>query len=151
MPLQRETSAGYMTNLAGRLFVRELDRRLAPLGLTPAHMPVLLALEDGVALPQKTLAERAGVEQPTMAATLNRMERDGLVSRTPNPEDGRSTLVALTPKALGKLPQIGKAVEAINALVLDPLTPTEQEQYFALLKRVIATLEDRDRTAGRAG
>lgn len=150
MPLQRATSAGYMTNLAGRLFVRELERRLAPLGLTPAHMPVLLALEDGVALPQKSLAERAGVEQPTMAATLNRMERDGLVSRRPNPEDGRSTLVALTPMALDKLPEIGRAVEAINALVLDPLTPDEQDQYFALLGRVIATLEDRDRSAGRA-
>ena len=52
MALNRRTSVGYLTNLAGRLLVRELERHLAPLGLSPGHMPVLLALEDGSALPQ---------------------------------------------------------------------------------------------------
>lgn len=146
MPLQRDTSAGYMTNLAARLFVRELERQLAPLGLAPAHMPVLLALEDGAALPQKVLADRAGVEQPTMTATLNRMERDGLVARRPNPEDGRSMLVALTPMALEKLPGVSAAVETINAVSLGALTDDEREQYFALLRRVIAALGARTRT-----
>jgi len=54
-----------------------------------------------------------------MTATLTRMERDGLVSRRPNPEDGRSTLVALTPLALGKLPAVAEATATINALVLE--------------------------------
>lgn len=141
MTLQRETSAGYMTNLAGRLFIRELERNLAPLGLTPAHMPVLLALESGVALTQKALAAGAGVEQPTMAATLNRMERDGLIERHLNPEDARSMLVRLTPLALGKLPAVENVVTAINALVLEQLTPDERVQYFALLRKVVTVLE----------
>jgi MarR family transcriptional regulator, transcriptional regulator for hemolysin len=140
MALQRETSAGYMTNLAGRLFVRALERHLAPTGLTPAHMPVLLALETGEALTQKALAERAGVEQPTMTATLGRMERDGLIVRTPNPEDGRSTLVALTPVALGKLPEVERAVTAINTLVLDGLGKKDRRRYFELLEHVIGAL-----------
>lgn len=145
MALQRATSAGFMTNYAARLLVRELERRVAPLGLTPAHMPVFLALEDGKALPQKALAERAEVEQPTMTATLNRMERDGLVARSPNPDDGRSMLVALTPMALEKLPAVEAAVSGINDLVLGALGPDEAAQYFALLGRVIAVLEAGDR------
>lgn len=144
MTLQRETSAGYMTNLAGRLFIRELERQLAPLGLTPAHMPVLLALETGAALTQKALAENARVEQPTMAATLNRMERDGLIARHSNPGDGRSMLVRLTPLALGKLAEVEAAVSAINALVLEALSPAERAQYFALLHKVVGVLEARD-------
>ena len=141
MALQRSTSAGYMTNLAGRLFIRELERKLAPLGLSPAHMPVLLALESGPALTQKALAARAQVEQPTMAATLNRMERDGLIERQVNPEDGRSMLVQLTPLARARLPDVENVVSAINALVLEQLEPDERVQYFALLKKIIAVLE----------
>ncbi len=141
MPLLRETSVGYMTNLAGRLLVRELEQRLAPLGLSPAHMPVLLALETTDSLPQKALAERAGVEQPTMTATLNRMERDGLVLRTPNPEDGRSMLVALTPLARARLPEVEKAASAINAMVLEPFSAAERAQLFSLLGRMIAVLD----------
>jgi MarR family transcriptional regulator for hemolysin len=140
MALNRLTSAGYMTNLAGRLLVRALERRLAPIGLAPAHMPVLLALEAGP-LPQKALAARANVEQPTMTATLNRMERDGLIERLPNPEDGRSSLVALTPLARAKQPDVEAVVEEINDMALGGLTAEERAQYFALLGRVIAALE----------
>jgi MarR family transcriptional regulator for hemolysin len=147
MVLNRDTSVGYLTNLAGRLLVRELERHLAPLGLSPGHMPVLLALEGGEALTQKALAERAAVEQATMTATLTRMERDGLVSRRPNPEDGRSTLVALTPLALGKLPAVAEATATINALVLEQLTPEERSQFFALIGRIIAVLEAQDNEA----
>ena len=144
MALQRETSAGYVTNLAGRLFVRELERQLAPIGLTPAHMPVLLALERSDGMTQKELAGRARVEQPTMAATLNRMERDGLVERRLNPADGRSTLVSLTALAREKLPAVEQAASTINDLVLGELTPEEGVQYFALLGKVIGVLEARE-------
>lgn len=149
MALNRANSVGYLTNLAGRLLVRELDRQLAPLGLSPGHMPVLLALEDGAALTQKALAERAAVEQATMTATLTRMERDGLVSRRPNPEDGRSTLVALTPLALGKLAAVAEATAAVNALVLEQFSPEDRSQFFALITRIIAILESRDDAARR--
>ena len=48
------------------------------------------------ALSQTALARWASVEQPTMANTLNRMERDGLIVRTPDPDDRRSALISLT-------------------------------------------------------
>ena len=147
MALNPPRSVGYITNLAGRLLVRELERHLAPLGLSPGHMPVLLALEDGAALTQKALADRAGVKQATMTATLARMERDGLVRVAPNPDDGRSTLISLTPLALGKLPAVAEAATTIDALVLEQLTPDERRQFYSLMGRIIAVLEAQDREA----
>jgi DNA-binding MarR family transcriptional regulator len=129
--------------------VRELERHLALIGLSPGHMPVLLALEDGAALTQKALAERAAVKQATMTATLTRMERDGLVTLLPNPEDGRSTLVALTPLARGKIPAVAEATATINALVLEQLTPEERQQFFTLIRRIIGVLEAQDSAARR--
>lgn len=148
MPLLRETSIGYLTNWAGRLLVRELDRHLSRIGLSPAHMPVLLALEGGEAT-QKQIAAQASVKQETMTATLNRMERDGLVSRRPNPDDGRSMLVALTPLAREKLPQVEAAALAVNTLVLEQLTPEESGQFLDLLGRVIDVLQSQDETPSR--
>lgn len=145
MALQRETSVGYMTNLAGRLLVRTLERRLLPLGMTPAYMPVLLFLEAGP-MTQKALAEGVGVEQPTMTATLNRMERDQWVERLPNPDDGRSSLVSLTAMAREKLPLVEAAVAEVNATALADFDAAERAQYFSLLARVIAALEADART-----
>ena len=148
MALTRETSAGYMTNWAARLFARELERQLAPTGIAPAYMPVLFALADGSTLTQKELARRAAVEQPTMAATLNRMERDAMIDRRPDPGDKRSALVALTPLALGKVETVERVVSAINTLALEQLTPAERSQFLDLLGRVIGVLEAQDATLG---
>jgi MarR family transcriptional regulator for hemolysin len=148
MVLSRETSAGYLTNWAARLFARELERQLAQSGIASAYMPVIFALADGTALAQKELARRAAVEQPTMASTLNRMERDGFITRRPDPQDKRSALVALTPVALGHVETVERIVSAINALALEQLDPDERRQYLSLLRRVIAVLEAQDKDLG---
>lgn len=145
MALSRETSAGYLTNWAARLFARELERQLEPSGISPAYMPVMFALADGGALTQKELTLRAAVEQPTMAATLKRMERDGMIARRPDPADGRSALVALTPQALGKIATVQGVVSRINTIALEPLSEAERVEYLRLLLKVIGELDRRER------
>ena len=56
MSYVRETSAGYLTNWAARLFARAIERRLA--GGNSGPMPVFFALQDGGAMTQKALALR---------------------------------------------------------------------------------------------
>src|SRR5882724_11960371 len=55
------------------------------------YLPVCFAL----AATQTALASLAAIEQPTMAATLTRMERDGLIHRRPDPP-GRTKLADLS-------------------------------------------------------
>ena len=140
MEFDREKSSGYLTNWAARLFAREIDRRLTTMGLSSAYMPVFFALANGEALSQKVLAERAAVEQPTMAATLKRMERDGLVARRPDPADGRAALVSLTPAAVQKLKGVRAAGQAVNEAAMASLSAAEQAQYLRLLRKVIGGL-----------
>ncbi|WP_354065806.1 MarR family winged helix-turn-helix transcriptional regulator [Devosia sp. 2618] len=147
MALTRETSAGYMTNWAARLFTHQLERRLTPSGIAPAYMPVIFALADGSSMTQKELAHRAAVEQPTMAATLKRMERDGMITRRTAPEDKRSALVALTPLALGKVATVEAVVAGINALALAPLQLGERAQFLRLMQRVIDGLQSHEDAA----
>lgn len=138
----RSASAGYLTNWAARLYARAIDAELRPLGVSSAHLPVFFALAGGLALAQKDLADAAAVEQPTMAATLARMERDGLIARRPHPEDRRSSLISLTPPALGKAEAIGAAIARVNAAALAPLSPDEREAHRLTLAAVIGALEE---------
>tara|TARA_R110002124_G_scaffold109676_2_gene262749 strand:+ start:15321 stop:15770 length:450 start_codon:yes stop_codon:yes gene_type:complete len=141
MALDRETSLGYLSNWAARLFTRALERRLAPTGLTTAYMPILFALADGGALTQKSLARRAAVEQPTMAATLKRMERDGFVLRQADPRDGRSALVSLTARARQHLASVEATADALNDMSMAALAPAERQALRWQLLQVIAALE----------
>lgn len=135
----RETSGGYVTNRAARLFVRALDRRLR--NGSAGQMPVFLALIDGAAHTQTELARVASVEQPTMANTLARMERDGLISRTPDPADGRSSLVSLNRLGRTRAAEAMEAALAVNEVAFAPLTAAERKSFFDLLHRVIAALD----------
>lgn len=138
MSYVRETSAGYLTNWAARLFTRALEKRL---GSGSGPMPVFFALQDGRALTQKELAISATVEQPTMANTLNRMERDGLIVRTPDPNDRRSAKVSLTPLGLERAEAAFRAARQLNAAATALLTPAEQEQFYDMMRRIIEALE----------
>lgn len=142
MTLKRETSAGYMTHWAARLFARTIDRRLKPLGLSSGQLSVFFALGGGASLTQKALVEVAATEQPTMAATLARMERDGLVRRGPDPEDGRGVLYALAPEALAKVPAVESAVAAVNAAALRMMSAEEVESFLRLLAAAVNGLEE---------
>ena len=141
MTFERERSGGYMTNWAARLFARAIDQRLKAIGVSSGQLPVFFALAGGKALSQKELARLAAIEQPTMASTLARMERDGLIERKPDPDDGRSSLVSLSATARQRAGLVMQAITEINAGALEALTETERAAFLDGLAKIIAALE----------
>jgi DNA-binding MarR family transcriptional regulator len=83
---------------------------------------VLAALREEGPMRVTDLATREAVAQPTMTVLVNRLEREGYVERTPDPADGRATLVAVTPVGLERLDQrarrraecLGRRLEALD-------------------------------------
>ena len=136
-----DLSMGYMMNWAARVFRRLADRRLRPLGFSSGQLPVLNALMKVDAMSQKALIEVSAIEQPTMAATLGRMERDGIVERHPDPDDGRAALYSLTATTIAKVPAIKAAIEQMNADALRALPADQRGQFRAQLLAMITALE----------
>jgi DNA-binding MarR family transcriptional regulator len=132
---------GHRISLAARGFARLSEARLKPLGFGVGHLPVLIALRDGVANTQRDLARFAKVEQPPMAQMLARMERDGLIRRTPDPADGRSSRIALTEQARARIPEACAVLFDGNDEALAGFTPDEAMQLSDLLGRLIANLD----------
>jgi DNA-binding MarR family transcriptional regulator len=148
MELDVLSTPGHLISLAARGFARLSEARLKPLGFGVGHLPVLVALRDGQASTQRDLARFARTEQPPMAQMLARMERDGLIARTPDPADGRSSLITLTQAAQARLPDAIDTLLQGNREVLSGFTDAETAQLVDLLTRLIANL---DRIASAEG
>jgi DNA-binding MarR family transcriptional regulator len=123
-----------------RLFANALADKLRPLGLAPAQFPVLLELWQHDALTQKELVERLDLEQATVGNTLNRMERDGLITRRPHPQDGRSQMICLTARARSLETEATRCATAINARALADLGDVDRKSLLELMQRVIDRL-----------
>ncbi len=136
-----ELSMGYLMHWGGRLLRRLADRRLRPLGLSSAHLPVINALAREEPLSQKALAQIAAIEQPTMAAMLARMERDGLIARRPDPNDRRSALFSLTPATRRQLGAVRAAVEEVNREALRGLPADERRPFRRQLQIMIEAMD----------
>jgi DNA-binding MarR family transcriptional regulator len=132
---------GHLITRASRLLLRFADTRFRQLGIGVAAFPVLNMLRTGQKLSQKDLALCIKIEQPSMAQLLARLERDGMIRRTPDPDDGRASLISITRKALGILPQVDATIDEGNALALAGMSERETELLIDLLQRLIANLE----------
>jgi DNA-binding MarR family transcriptional regulator len=77
------------------------------------------------------------IEPPTVARTIDRMVRDGLVRREPHPHDGRATRIRLTPRALALRDELAAESMAGNQLAARVLSVDELETLKTLLRRVI--------------
>jgi DNA-binding MarR family transcriptional regulator len=64
-------------------------------GLTPTSTAALATIERHGPLTPSELAELERVKRPTVTRTLGCLEREGLIQRTPDPADGRSTLISV--------------------------------------------------------
>lgn len=127
---------------AARLLTELMSRRLAEHGVTIGQLPVLLALYEEDGLTQSELARRTGVEQPTMAVSLRRMDRDGLVRRVPDPGDHRKSQVCLTARSLDLRDSLQRQRADLDQTALAGLSAAERadlQRFLVSLARNLAT------------
>lgn len=130
-----------LINMASRAFSRLGERRVKALGFNIGQLPVLYMLRNGAQMSQRDLAKFAKIEQPSMAQMLARMERDGLIRRTPDPADGRSSLISLTEEAVSKLSAARQALEEGRERVLSGFSADEVQTLVQLMRRLNQNLD----------
>ncbi|MNP61344.1 transcriptional repressor MprA [compost metagenome] len=73
-----------------------------------------------------------------MSRLVTNLSKRELIERQPNPEDGRSALLCLSPSGKELVRSILEDSQARNEAMLDGLSDQEREQLKALMKRVYA-------------
>jgi MarR family transcriptional regulator for hemolysin len=91
---------GQLLHGTARAWRQKLDERLKPMGLSQAKWRTLMHLSlAGDALTQAEIAERLGVEEPTVVNLLHRLEQDSWITRRSSPHDRRCKMVLLGRRA----------------------------------------------------
>ena len=95
-----------------------LNERLRHTGLNQARWTVLLQLSGSGPVSQRELAERVGVEGPTLVRVLDRLEDQGLITRRACDDDRRIKHIHLTPAAEPVLEEIARISSALRQELL---------------------------------
>ena len=136
-------SAGYLINHLARLFAAGLQAEIKPLGLSTGVFPVMVQLWQQDGLSQRDLVTRVAVEQATMANTLARMKRDGLIDIRPDDKDARMKRVWLSERGKALQDPALTSAHALNAKMLATLDETERTMFFDLMRRLVAANQAR--------
>lgn len=140
MDFDRTASATYLANLLAKAASRALHARADGAGFAPGQFPVLLELWNGDGLTQRELLDRLDIEQATMANTLSRMERDGLISRRRHPKDRRAQLVFLTSKGKALQETALAAASETEEALFQGFRRFERELLLEYMRMVLANL-----------
>ena len=92
-------------------------------GLTPTSTSALATIERHGPLTPSELAELERVRRPTITRTLGCLDCEGVIERTPDPSDGRSSLVSVNAAGRERLWQavnvLGKVKDHLTRVVAD--------------------------------
>ncbi|MFV0301953.1 MAG: MarR family winged helix-turn-helix transcriptional regulator [Paracoccus sp. (in: a-proteobacteria)] len=120
-----------------------LEPLFAGFGLQRGEFDVLATLRRAGApftLTPTDLSEAAMMTSGGMTARLDRLEKRGLIARSPNPEDRRGSLVSLTVDGRALVESAVRPHAANETRLLSVLTIEEQDQLNRLLLKLRAGL-----------
>jgi DNA-binding MarR family transcriptional regulator len=135
----REDRAWRAFVYANNRLVAHLNRGLQNSGLSGADYAVLevLSAHDGHRMPARELCSALSWEKSRVSHQLRRMEKDGLLSREPNPNDARSTMVCLLPAGRAAIENAApRHVDDVRRNFIDLFTPAELDTLAALNERI---------------
>lgn len=122
---------------AQQILIAELDAVLKPYQLTFARYEalVLLSFSRTGALPLGVIGERLMVHPTSVTNIIARLERQGLVSRRPNPRDGRGRLAEITAQGRSLVDRATADLTAAG-FGMSGYATTELREMFTLLRQL---------------
>lgn len=122
---------------AQQIVLSAVDGVLRPLGLTFARYEalVLLSFTHSGQLPMGKMGSRLMIHPTSVTNIVNRLSEAGLVTRREHPDDGRSTLVRLTPAGRRLAARATAAVNEIH-FGIEGLSESQQNTFVDLVRRM---------------
>lgn len=120
--------------------MRRAHAKLGDLGLSPGAYNLLRVLKNRSDMTIADLRKALHVESATVSTLVVRMERDGLLEKTPSPSDKRASLLKATPHAIDLLHRADQIMVVEASDMTHRLTDGDQVHLISLLERVLENL-----------
>ena len=108
-------------------------------GLNTKSYGALTTLDAEPGIDQQQLAARLGIDKVSAGQLVDRLERDGLISRRLDPTDRRARVLHLSPKGLALRRRLQPAALSAQDRILSALLPKERSTLIDLLTRVVSS------------
>ena len=137
-----------VVELANRLrpallkLARELRRESHALGVTGGQVTLLIQIRKHRGIGVRDLAALERMSPAAMSGYVDRLEKAGLVLRTPNPNDGRRHGLSVSEEGERVLRSVRSRRTALLASRLERLTPAEVDALDAAVEPMLRLLED---------
>jgi DNA-binding MarR family transcriptional regulator len=119
-----------------RVFNTRLSSQARAVNLSGPRLRLLLAVEEEGRLRMGDLADDLGVTARTITSLVDALQREGLLSRLPDPTDRRATLLELTEKARTQFEQVRSLQMELGEELVAPLDTQQRRQLLDLLGRL---------------
>lgn len=129
--------APYLLNRIAARWNSNVAEDLKAMGMTTTNMRVLAVLSVMPTLTINELSVYAVTEQSTTSRTVDTMEEQGWVRRTPRSEDMRVREVSITEEGRAALARIWPSLFARHEQLFDGIDEDEHRRFVATLHRIL--------------
>lgn len=131
-----EDSIGYAICTTSHAMRRALQTELLQIGMTLRQWEVLACLARDENFSQTEMADHLGIEPPTLAGVLRRMERDGWLERTACCDDRRRNRITPTPKAEAVWKQSTEMCHRIRQQATSGLSESQIQTFKSICQKI---------------
>lgn len=147
----RAPGLGFVVSTLSRRIIWSLAAKTKRHGVMPAQFPVLRCLNELKESTQIELSRVCGIEQPSMAVTVARMEKRGLIQRRDHDTDARRKLITLTAKGNQMLRLMTDQAHAVYERAVDGLTDEQIQAFLQVCTHMTENLQREVKPADERG
>ena len=137
-PGRLRTLPSWLLNQVALPAQRIVGDALGELGARRPHYAVLAALEEFGPASQAELGRRCGIDRSDMVALVNELAAADRLERTPDPDDRRRNVIAITDGGRDFLTTLDRRLEQAQDDLLATLSPAERAELVRLLGAVLS-------------
>jgi len=111
-------------------------------GLTGAKWKIIVILSMKEGITQKHIADMAFVEAPTLVPVIDKMEKEGYLTRQSDPNDRRNNLIFMTKKSKEIVDPMIDCILEIRNMGLNKISKRDMETAKKVLEQIIVNTEE---------
>ncbi|MBT8292940.1 MAG: MarR family transcriptional regulator [Eudoraea sp.] len=139
----KDITIDYALRATWQSVARMYNEEAKNFGTTMAVGFTLLSIDPKTGTPSTSLGPKMGMEATSLSRILKSMEEKGLITRKPNPEDGRGVLIYLTPFGLEKREDSKDVVLRFNEVVRQNVSEEELKNFFKVMETINGLISEK--------
>lgn len=131
-----EDQVGFLMRLAHQRASEVFNSVMAPFSVTPTQFAALAKLDDLGSVSQNQLGRLIAMDPATISGVVGRLITRGYVRQSPDRNDARLVLLALTPAGRTAIRDMKAVAAEVSRRTLEPLTREEAEVFLRALAKI---------------